>query len=95
MDDHNSMNVTFANNIVIEEPVDKMRLIRNKMVEARRAADRDKAKKSNVMQEPKKKWGGEDVIYAKDVDNDLIQDHHQVVVVGADVEALYPNLADI
>ena len=38
---------------------------------------------------------GEDVIHAKDVDNTLIQDILQVVVIGADVEALFPNLADI
>jgi hypothetical protein len=37
------------------------------------------------------KWGGEDVIHAKNVDNTLIQDILQVVVVGADVEALFPN----
>ena len=80
---------------MIDEPVDKMRLIRNKMVEARRASDRDKAKDSKVVKEPMKKWGGEDVIHAKDVDNTLIQDILQVVVIGADVEALFPNLADI
>ena len=31
----------------------------------------------------------------KDVDNTLIQDILQVVVVGTDLEALFPNLADI
>ena len=31
-------------------------------------------------------------MYARDVDNARLQDHHQVVVVGADVEALYPNV---
>ena len=74
MDDHNSMNVTFANNIVIDEPVDKMRLIRNKMVEARMAADRDKAKESKIMKEPMRKWGEEDVIHARDVNNIIIKD---------------------
>ena len=72
-----------------------MRLIRNKMVEARRAADRDKARESNYVKDPMRKWGEEDIIYARDVDNDLVQDHKQVIVVGADVEALYPNLTDI
>ena len=42
-----------------------------------------------------KKWEGEDVVHARDVPNDAVQDHHHVVVAGADVEALFPNLSDI
>jgi hypothetical protein len=40
-------------------------------------------------------WEGEGIVYAKDVSNNMVQDQHQVVVVGADVEALYPNLVDV
>ena len=78
-----------------EEPFDKMRMIRNKMAESRRAADRDLAKESKVKEPPMKMWDGEEIIYARDVDNARVQDHQEVVVVGADVEALYPNLVDI
>jgi hypothetical protein len=42
-----------------------------------------------------RKWEGERVVYARDVANSRVQDHQEVVVVGADVEALYPNLVDI
>ena len=81
--------------VKVEEPVDKMRMIRNKMAEARRAADRDEAMKTKVVEPPMKLWKGEKVVYAKDVDNDRVQDHGELVVVGADVEALYPSLQDI
>ena len=40
-------------------------------------------------------WESEVLVHAKDVANDCVQDHLQLVVVGADVEALYPNLTDI
>ena len=78
-----------------DEPIDKMRIIRNKMVEARRAADRDMAKMTMIKKPPMKEWEGEEVVHAKDVDNAKVQDHQEVVVVGADVEALCPNLVDI
>ena len=45
--------------------------------------------------EVKRKWGNEDLIHAKDVDRDCVQDPLQLVVIGADVEALYLNLSDI
>ena len=70
-----------------------MRTIRNKMVEARRAEDRDIADDAKAKRTPMKMWEGERIVYARDVDNTRVQDNHQVVVVGADVEALYPNLA--
>ena len=40
-------------------------------------------------------WKGERLIYAKDAKPEDIQDALDLVVVGADVEALYPNLSDI
>ena len=75
-----------------EEPFDKMRMIRNKMVEARRLADKELHRSYKDKTE---RLGEEDVIYAKDVDNKQVQDHDEVVVVGADVVALYPNLTDL
>ena len=65
------------------------------MVEARRAEERNMAEKCKVVETPMKRWEGEQMVYARDVDNARVQDHHQVAVVGADVEALYPNLVDI
>ena len=80
----------------MDEPVDKMRMVRNKMVDARQAADRVKDREAMAKTEVmRKKWNDEDLIHAKDVDNKFIQDIMQLVAVGADVEALYPNLSDI
>ena len=50
---------------------------------------------SKVEEPPMKLWKGERVVYAKDVDNDEVQNKGELVVVGADVEALYPSLQDI
>ena len=72
-----------------DEPFDKTRVIRNKMAEARRAADKDMARLSSMSKKtPMKEWEGERVTFARDVDNEKVQDHEEVVVVGADVEAL-------
>ena len=79
---------------VEEEPFDKMRMIRNKLAESRRAAERDSSRLTKV-KDPTKRLEGEEMIFAKDVDNAMVQDPKELVVVGADVEALYPNLVDI
>ena len=42
-----------------------------------------------------KTWKGEKMIHARDANPNDIQDTLELVVVGADVEALYPNLSDI
>lgn len=42
-----------------------------------------------------KLWKGEKVVYAKDVPNSRVQDRGDLLVVGANVEALYPSLQDI
>ena len=76
---------------VKDEPVDKMQMIRNKMVESRRAMERDQAKEDRG--EPVRRWD-KGVTLAKDVLNKFVQDQTKITVVGADVEALYPNLAD-
>ena len=58
--------------------------------------DKDMARMSNKNKNtPMKEWEGERVTFARDVDNAKVQDHDEVVVVGADLEALYPNLVDI
>ena len=63
------------------------------MVDARRAADRSKAEDAVLIRkEYKKMW--EDLTHAKDVDNERVQDVLQLVVIGADVEALYPSMTD-
>ena len=71
-----------------------MRMIRNKMVETRRIEDRNLAEKFKTIETPRV-WEGEEIVYARDVRNSMVQDRSQVVVVGADVEALYPNLVDV
>ena len=79
-----------------DEPWDKNRVIRNKMVDARRAADKEEARESmSSMKPPMRLWNGEKVTHAKDVDNVLVQDGEEMVVVGADVEALYPSMVDV
>ena len=45
-------NMTFANSVLTDEPIDKMRLIRNKMVEARRAADRTRLGRAGTWRTP-------------------------------------------
>ena len=87
--------VSNPNKEVKDEPLDKMRIIRNKMIDARRAADKEEARKSMAKQPPMREWEGEVVVHAREVDNAKVQDQSEVVVVGADVEALYPNLVDI
>ena len=73
-----------------EEKFDKMRMMRNKMVETRRIEDRNLAEKCRLIETPLI-WEGEGIVYARDVSNSMVQDRSQVVVVGTDVEALYPN----
>ena len=74
--------VPCPNKWMVEEPIDKMRIIRNKMVEDRRAADRDKAMETRTKKSPMKERKGEQVVHAKDVNNAVVKDHHEVVVVG-------------
>ena len=79
-----------------DEPFEKMRMIRNKMAEARRLADKhENAVRAKNEKEPIKEWEGEKILYARDVINSMVQDEQEVVVVGADVVALYPNLTDL
>ena len=79
-----------------DEPFDKMRMIRNKMAEARRLADKhENAVRAKNEKEPMKDWEGERILYARDVINSMVQDEQEVVVIGADVVALYPNLTDL
>ena len=56
---------------VKDEPVDKMQMIRNKMVESRRAEEKDHAIRDNG--EPVRKWD-RGVTLAKDVLNKFVQD---------------------
>ena len=42
-----------------------------------------------------KTWRGEKLKYARDSTKDEIHDVFELVVIGADVEALYPSLSDI
>ena len=66
---------------VEEEPIDKMRMISNKLAESRRAAERDSNKLTKV-KDPTKMLEGEEKIFAKDVDNAMVQDPKELLVVG-------------
>ena len=81
--DGNSLRgVTFVNKPIEEEPIDKMRMIRNKMVEARRAAERARNMVSMDKKTTRSLEELSNIVYARDVDNSLVQDPHHVVVVG-------------
>ena len=54
--------------------------------------ERDQAKEDRG--EPVRRWD-KGVTLARDVLNKFVQDQTKITVVGADVEALYPNLADV
>ena len=88
-------NLSFSDNKMKEEPFNKMQMIRNKMVDARRAMDRDQAKLSKFKEDPRDVFNDMEITLASEVPNSHVQDHEEVVIVGADVEALYPNLLDI
>ena len=77
-------NISFAKNAPVkneDEKFDKMRMIKNKMSEARRALDRDEAKNNKVQDQPIEFLNGERVVYAKDVDNARVQDQGDLAVV--------------
>jgi hypothetical protein len=75
-----------------------MRMIRNKMTESRRREENQKLKDALIVRKSKilpESWNGHALIHARDVENKCVQDDLELVVIGADVEALYPSLTDI
>ena len=74
----NEKNLTFSIPQETEDPIDKMRMIRNKMVK-----DAILVKKQHPAT-----WRGQTLTHARDVDNARVQDDLELVVVGADMEQL-------
>jgi hypothetical protein len=79
--------------------IDKMKMIREKMTYSRKRKETQEIKNAILVRKMKSekptKWNGEDLVYAEDVDNEMVQDEVELVVVGADVEALYPSITDL
>ena len=77
--------------------IDKMKIIRDKMTQSRKRKENQEIKNAILVQKKSlpKTWRGEKLSYARDVDNKLVQDEVEMVIVGADVEALYPSLTDL
>ena len=82
---------------VVMEKVDKMKMIRGKMMMSRKQRENQETRNAILIR--KRKEGNlpqfinkEGVVYAKDVHNSKVQDDVEVVIIGADVEALYPVL---
>ena len=75
----------------------KMNMIRRKMSESRKKADRMKAGDLAVVrkQHHPKTYKGQRLLSAKDVVVGEAQDDLEVVVIGSDVSALYPSLDDL
>ena len=76
----------------------KTKMIRRKMMEARRKRSQQKMKDGLICRKAggeKKSWNGHQLISAKDVKNEEIQNSLEMVIIGADVQALYPSLADV
>ena len=80
-----------------DSKIDKMKIIREKMTQSRKKKENQDIKNAILIKKRNlpKTWKGEKLIYAKDVRNDMIQDEMEVVIVGADVKALYPSLTDL
>ena len=74
-----------------------MNMIRRKMTECRRKADKQEQKNITVVRArtSPKTWKGKTLLSARDSKPEDIQEKLIPVVVGADVEALYPSLADL
>ena len=71
-----------------------MKLIRDKMEMSRKRKDKQDIDNALLVRRQKplhKTLRGEKLIYAKDTDSMKIQDTLELIVVGADIEALYPN----
>ena len=80
--------------------VDKMKMIRGKMMMSRKKRENQETRNAILIR--KRKEGnlpqfinGEKVVYAMDVHNSEVQEDVEVVINGADVEALNPSLSDL
>ena len=66
------------------------------MVEAKRREEYSQMKDAIMARKQQPYvWNGQKLTHAKDLDNPIFQDELELIVVGADVEALYPSLTDV
>ena len=72
----------------------KMNMIRRKMTESRRKKEQQEGNIAIVKKHPET-YKGQKLIAARDLEKGAAQDILEVVVVGADVAALYPSLSDL
>ena len=80
------------------EPIDKMKNLRDKMTASRKRKDRQEIQDATVIRRRKtmpKTWRGEKIIYASEVTSSQIQEELDLVIIGSDVQALYPSLTDV
>ena len=77
---------------------DRMRMVRTKMTQSRKKLEHRPVEKILELvrhQKRAKTLRGERIVQASEVDNDIVQDNDSNnVIVGADVEGLYPALDD-
>ena len=81
-----------------EKRKSKTHMIRRKMKEARIKQSQQAIKDAMIVRKSDrvgKTWKGKKLISAKDVKPEEIQDKLEMVIVGADVQAVYPSLLDI
>jgi hypothetical protein len=80
------------------DPFDKMKMIKSKMIMSRKMKDRQEVQDAMIVKRKKvlpKTFKGERLFHANEVHNSRVQEELDLVVVGSDVEALYPSLTDI
>ena len=80
------------------DPIDKMKSIRDKMTASRKRRDRQEVEDAMITRRRRtlsKTWKGERLIHASEAQNSSIQEELDLVVIGSDVQALYPSLSDV
>ena len=90
--------VTFSIPKSEDDPIEKMRIVRNKMADSRRKEEQRIIQDAILIRNRVNKPAtvkGQKVTYATDVDRNLVQDEDELVLVGADVVFLYPSMTDI
>ena len=73
----------------------KTKLIRRKMMEARKKKYQKKEKDALLCKKQIKTWQGQTLSSSKEMENKDVQDALEMVIVGSDVQALYPSLQDV
>ena len=73
----------------------KTKMIRRKMMEARKKRSQKKMNDAIIFRRRNKTWQGQPLKSAMDAVNGDIQDDLEMVIIGSDVQALYPSLADV